>query len=112
MWLCVCSTGRHGAPPDSAWAAANVVCDAVAVAVAIAAGPAESVAAQPANKAGRAVPVKLAAPPAAAERTVTAHRVVSVQVSATDATEAAPLQSVAAPSTAEATAAPKLSAEA
>ena len=81
-WLCVCSTGRHGAPPDAAWAAANVICDAAAVAVAIAAEPAEYVAAQPARKAGPAAPVKPAAPPAAAARTVTVHRVVSVQASA------------------------------
>jgi len=108
-WLCMCSTGRHGAPPDAAWAAGNVVCDAAAVEVAIAAGSAESVAAQPASKAGPAAPVKPAAPPAAAARTVTVHRVVSVQASATDATDAAALQYVAAPVTAVATAAPELS---
>jgi len=83
-----------------------------AVAVAIAAGPAEYVAVQPANKAGPAAPVKPAAPPAAAGRTVTVHRVVSVQASETDTTYAAPLQHVAAPVTAVATAAPELSAEA
>jgi len=110
--MCVYSTGRHGVPPDAAWAAANVVCDAAAVAVAIAAGPAESVAAQPANKAGPAAPVKPAAPPAAAAQTVAVHRVASVQASATDAADAAPPQYVAAPVTAVATAAPELSAEA
>ena len=83
-----------------------------AVAVAVAAGPAEYVAAQPANKAGPAAPVKPAAPPAAAARTVTVHRVVSVQASATDATDAAALQYVAAPVTAVETAAKELSAEA
>jgi len=111
-WLCVCSTGRHGAPPDAAWAAANVICDAAAVAVAIAAEPAEYVAAQPARKAGPAAPVKPAAPPAAAAWTVTVHRVGPVQASGTDATDAAPLQYVGAPVTAVATAAPELSAEA
>jgi len=99
-------------PSDAAWAAANSVCDAAAVAVAIAAGPAESVAAQPANKAGPAAPVKPAAPPAAAARTVTINLVVSVQASATDATDHAPLQYVAAPVTAVAAAAPEPSAEA
>jgi len=99
-------------PPDAAWVAAIVVFDAAAVAVGIAAGPAESVAAQPANKAGPAAPVKPAAPPAAAARTVTVHRVVSVQASATDATDAAALQYVAAPVTAVETAAKELSAEA
>jgi len=83
-----------------------------AVAVAIAARPAKYVAAQPANMAGPAAQVKPAAPPAAAARTVTVHRVVSVQASGTDATDAAPLQHVAAPVTAVATAAPELSAEA
>jgi len=109
-WLCVCSTGRNGVPPDAAWAAANVVCDAAAVAVAIAAGPAESVAAQPANKAGHTAPVKPAAPPAAAARRVTVH--LEVQASASDATDAAPLQYVATPLTVVETAAPELSAEA
>jgi len=99
-------------PPDAAWEAANVIFDAAVVAVAIAAGPADSVAAQPANKAGPTAPVKPAAPPAAAARTVTVHRVGSVQASATDATDAAPLQYVAAPVTAVATAAPDFSAEA
>ena len=80
--------------------------------MAIAAGPAENVAAQPANKAGPAAPVKPAAPPPEAARTVTVHLVVSVEASATDARDAALLQYVAAPVTAVATAAPELSAEA
>jgi len=80
--------------------------------VAVAAGPAEYAAAQPANKAGPAAPVKPAAPPAAAARAVTVHRVVCVQASATDATDAAPLQHFAAPVTAVAPAAPELRAEA
>jgi len=111
-WLCLCSTGRHCARPEAAWAAANVVCDAAAVAVAIAAKPAEYVAAQPVNKAGLATPVKPAAPPAAAAWTGTVHRVVSVQAPATDATDAAALQYVAAQVTAVETAAPELSTEA
>jgi len=111
-WLCVCSTSRHGVPPDAAWAAANVVCDAAAVAVAIAEGPAEYVAAQPANKAGPAAPVKPTTPPQAAPRTVPVHLVVSVKASVTDATDAALLQYVAAPVTGMATAAPELRAKA
>ena len=95
-----------------AWAAANIFCDAAAVAVRISAGPAEPVAAQPANRAGLPAPVKLATPTTAAARTVLAHRVVSVQASATDATDAAPLEPVAAPATAVATAPHELSAEA
>jgi len=99
-------------PPDAAWTAANVFCDAAAVAVAISAGPAESVAAQPANKVGPAAPVKPPAPPAAAARTDTVHRVISVYASATDATDAARLQYVTAPVNAMETAAPELSGEA